>query len=196
MIHPDTLVHYIDTELQIQKFLPMKDLVAQYSDNAVRMSNGAFILQFGGNVMVQDGFGWTSLESIAVHDNAVNWMQVRCLDFGLEHCGVIVTNDELLMIYHPEIAFHPGFHGRRLAPYSLMQAQKVEGEVCLRKNESAGVNGRMDIVKCALDTITGVGHRGYEVCTRSSSYAAGGFQLFGSDRVDMDIITGVKYGWK
>lgn len=193
MIHPENRIRYINKNTGVFHDSFIEVVIQTHVTMEEKLNDHDTIIYFRDhNVMIQDVYGWTELVSLQRHTSP------KPMKF-LELCnligqGVIVTEDELVPCYYPNLT-KDGYHGRVLYGYHLRKAKDLYPGMHLRTTASHDPAHQFkEVYSRPLNHKYGRIYVGYTITTRSGVYAANNIILNGGGH-DENVSKLTEYAW-
>ena len=125
MISGDTIIHVLDCDTGSYLSDAVKNIMVLYAGSLHNIDHGIEIAFQ--NVKIQNGFGWTDLESIQrinleEEKSPSPWYALQYRDDPVQ--GILVTGDEPIVCFDPE-KYRMGHNGMRKYKYSLLPVQEA-----------------------------------------------------------------------
>lgn len=179
MIHPLNEVKIIDIG-QSKTSTPTLDKLYQelmYQITPGVTKDGDRLL-FANKLLIQEGYGWTELQSITKVPRS---QEIKWLSFRVGPLYVTVSEDELLPIYTPEVT-RPGFHGRVLHAYRLFRAKDVKPGAMVRLIATDKSGEQFQAIESVEEhSDNHLFLYGFNVTTKSGLYASNNINLHGRE---------------
>lgn len=199
MLHPENKLTWLDiTKDKVMKG-SISDLFTVYADRVHDFGHGTSVIAFGAErgpkIKVQDWTGWTELQTIwKIADVDDKWVRISVK--GHPEISTKVSYHELVPAYDITDT-KIGFHGEVKYGYFLKNPMRFISSDKLR------IRGIEDLfpdhpyfAPVDVEELDDTFRYGYHMYTVSSFLNMDNFHMYGSDMVDVHIISGEIRGYK
>lgn len=131
MIYGNSMIHWLDTNLNQQEIISMKSLFGKYSMNIKNIDDNKQIIEFprNDNVYVSDWKGWTNIRYIYKEiGNFTNWISLTTKH---NRSSLTITSDNIIPIFDPDDV-NVGFHGETIYGREFKKADSILTDDILR----------------------------------------------------------------
>lgn len=184
MIHPSTLIHWIDINSEEVVEDTISSLFQKYSYLREDGNNKISTIDFSRiNVKIQDLTGWTKIKLVKLFNvEKIDWYRIEIADKS-----IVISGDALIPIYD-NLKPERGFHGEIKYPYTFKNPGKIFP--CDNLRLYRGILNDNEIEFASPSTILNLGlydnAYGYEVITQSRFFNANRIHMFGDDMLTIE----------